>query len=466
MFVGREEELDELHRLYSRPGFQMVVLYGRRRVGKTTLIDRFVKGKKALYFTGKQQSSLLNLAEFSEKVYGCFDIPNSLPAFRTWSDALSFISKSCGSERLVFVFDELPYAAQTEPSLPSVLQVAIDHGFKQSNVFMVLCGSNERFMESEVLGSKSPLYGRRTAQIHLEPFDYLDAAKMISGASHEDQVRYYATFGGTPYYLEQIDAAAPYQENIANIIFNRMGLLFEEPQMLLRQELRELALYNSVMHAIASGATVPLRIADAAGIKQSSISKYLATLTDLGLIERRIPFGEDPRRKGIYKIKDPFFSFWYRFVGPVSEAIDMGNGPAIARELSSGQALTTYEGSVFETVCAQWIARQNRKQLLPFTVLAAGSWWGPDPQLREQVDVDLVAANREQHRLLCGECKWRNSFNEQETLAALQHRSALVPGRWKKIYLYLFTKRPVQDATRSSWSSNDSVRLVSADEMF
>ena len=219
MFVGRESELAALERLYRKDGFQMAVVYGRRRVGKTTLIDEFAKSKPSLFFTAQEKSAVLNLRLFSQAAYAHFDLPASTGAFETWADALSFVAERAkdAPERLVLVFDEFPYAAAAEPSLPSAFQIAIDHAFKGANVCVVLCGSNEGFMESEVLGRKSPLYGRRTAQIKLQPFDCFDAALMLPSCTIEDKVKYYATFGGTPYYLSQIDAELPYEDNVADL---------------------------------------------------------------------------------------------------------------------------------------------------------------------------------------------------------------------------------------------------------
>ena len=189
MFVGRESELAALERLYRKDGFQMAVVYGRRRVGKTTLIDEFAKSKPSLFFTAQEKSAVLNLRLFSQAAYAHFDLPASTGAFETWADALSFVAERAkdAPERLVLVFDEFPYAAAAEPSLPSAFQIAIDHAFKGANVCVVLCGSNEGFMESEVLGRKSPLYGRRTAQIKLQPFDCFDAALMLPSCTIEDK---------------------------------------------------------------------------------------------------------------------------------------------------------------------------------------------------------------------------------------------------------------------------------------
>lgn len=468
MFVGRESELKALGRLYERPGFQMVVVYGRRRVGKTSLIDEFTRDKRTLYFTAKVQSSALNLRDLSARAYSFFGMPASLPSFSSWGDAFDFIAERAGGERVVFVFDEFPYAAQSDPAIPSVLQEKIDHGFKQGSVFMVLCGSNQGFMESEVLQEKSPLYGRRTGQIHLGPFDCFDAALMLPGVGPESILRYYATFGGTPYYIEQVDASASYEENIANVLFDKVGLLFEEPAMLLRQELREPATYNSVLAAIAHGATEPARIADWSGVSPNSVGKYLKTLSGLGLVERRVPFGSNPdkSRSGVYGIADPFFAFWYRFVGPAIDAIELGAGGAVAAQTCSGQALPTYEGAQFENVCMQWLARNNGTDALPFLATSFGKWWGASPDERAVVDVDVIAASRQERALLCGECKWRNSFNETEALSLLERRSRLVPGRWDSTSFALFSKRAVSSGTRARARERADLILLSAEDLF
>ena len=468
MFVGREEELKTLERLYERKEFQMVVVYGRRRVGKTTLIDHFVREKPTLYFTAKIQSSMLNLKELTERVCRFFDLPASTPPFASWAAAFGFLAEKSRNNRFVFVFDELPYAAQVDPSLPSVLQAAIDHGFKQGGAFVILCGSNEGFMESEVLGRKSPLYGRRTGQIRLSPFDYRDASLMLSGTSPEEAIRYYATFGGTPYYLEQINPELGYKDNIARSIFDKSGVLYEEPMMLLRQELREPATYNSILLAIAHGATEPARIADWAGVNQNSVGKYLRTLIGLGLVERRVPFGENPgrSRNGIYSLSDPFFSFWYRFVGPAVDAIELGAGESLAASICASQALPTYEGLQFERICLQWVALQNKQGKLPFLATSFGKWWGTDPSIRETVAIDLVAANKTQKALLCGECKWRNSFDESEALRVAKQRSLLISGKWERRYVALFSKRPLSMATREKVAGNDGVLLVSGEDLF
>ncbi len=467
MFVAREEELETLRAMYDKNSFQLAVVYGRRRVGKTALLEKLSEEIPTLFFTAREQSSKNNLRDFSVEIRNFFDLPSSMSTFETWGDAFSFIAEMSSSltKPLLFVFDEFPYAAATDASLPSTLQVAIDHEFKKTNMLMVLCGSNEGFMESKVLGRKSPLYGRRNAQIRLKPFDCFDAAKMLPQAKPEDIVRYYATFGGTPYYLAQIDTTLTYEENVMHLFFNMYGLLYEEPLMFLRQELREPALYNSILGAIASGKTKPKQIAESAGVPLNSVAKYLKTLEALGIVEKVVPFSENPTksRRGIYKVKDPLFAYWYRFVSPNVGAIESGAGSQVAQAVAFGDSLSTYVGMQFENICLQWIVRQNRLGKLGFLASSFGKWWGSDPGIREEVDIDVVAGNKQTGEALFCECKWRNFFDETKALEVLEHRSTLVQGYSTKSYI-LFSKNPVSTTTRDKFKSRTDVCFVSAED--
>lgn len=470
-FVARDHELSVLSRLFDSDSFEMVVLYGRRRVGKTALIDEFVKDKRCLYFTALQQSSKLNLQDFSRAVLNFFGLPESTPSFGNWSDALLFVAEWARElgDRFVFVFDEFPYAAAGEPALPSMLQIAIDHGFLNTNVTMILSGSNEGFMESEVLGRKSPLYGRRTAQIRLQPFDYADAAKFLPNTAPQELVQYYAAFGGTPYYLARIRETDGFESNVLRLMFDSLGALREEPMMLLRQELREPSAYYSVLQSIAMGNTTPKLIAEHAGVEADAIGNYLKTLAGLGLIERNVPFGDDPNksRKGIYAIADPFFAYWFRFVGRNMGLIESNISEPVARKLAFGPAFDTYVGQQFETICRQWLIRQNAAGRLPFIATQFGKWWGNDPIAREQTDIDEVAADPLDKRILLGECKWRNTLNETEAIERLRRRAGLIRGySADDTWFMLFTKNPVGESTRNRYANDDHMELLAACDLY
>lgn len=471
MFVAREHELHTLEQLYASDSFEMVVLYGRRRIGKTALIDEFTKDKRTLYFTAMQQSTRLNLQDFSRAILTFFGMPTSTPPFSDWSSALSFVAEQAqaSAERFVFVFDEFPYAAATEPSLPSIMQIAIDHGLLATKITLILSGSNEGFMESDVLGRKSPLYGRRTAQIRLLPFDYADAAQFLPNTSPQDRVKYYATFGGTPYYLARIRETDGFESNVLRLMFDNLGPLREEPMMLLREELREPAAYYSVLQSIASGNATPKLIAEHAGVESDAIGNYLKTLSSLRLVERNVPFGDNPdkSRKGMYRIADPFFAYWFRFVGRNMGILESNISESVASKLAFGPTFDTYVGQQFETICEQWLIRRNATGELPFIATQFGKWWGNDPIAREQTDIDVIAASPLDHQILLGECKWRNTFNETEALERLHRRAGLVHGySVDNTYFVLFTKQPVAQATASRYRDNDNVIFVSTDDLY
>jgi len=466
MFVGRENELSELEALFAKDGFQMMVVYGRRRVGKTTLLAQFAAGKPHIFFTAQESNDSANLKSFSRALYAHAGLPTGTGGFDSWADAFTFLADQARANRLVLVFDEFPYAAQANKSLPSILQRAIDQEFKGGQLFLVLNGSNVGFMESDVLGSKSPLYGRRTAQMQLLPFDYLDASKMLKGASREDCIRYYACLGGVPHYLSFVDSKNSFEDNIVSLFFRKSSVFAEEPLMLLRQELREPALYNAILLALAKGANTPQLVADAIDEDRTKVMKYLGTLLALGLVEKRTPLfvNQAKTRKGVYRIADPLFSFWYRYVFPIHGEVQLGTGEVIACSKVL-PVLTELEGIRFEDVCLQWLRRKNALGELPFIATSLGSWWGTDPRNRKQSDVDVMAAEPVAKQLLLGECKWRSSLQCGTALNALMDKAGLFPD-FKEVWHCLFSKDGFDAAAKRIAKDNPSVALIGLAELF
>ncbi len=465
MFVGRDEELTRLEKLYRTGSFQMAVVYGRRRVGKTTLVHEFAKSKKTLFFTALDQADKDNLADFSTRVWEFFDMPQAA-FFASWADAFDFLAKQAERERFILVFDEFPYAAARNKALPSVLQACIDSKLKQGKLFLVLCGSNQGFMESEVLGRKSPLYGRRTAQLKIEPLGYLDAAKMLPGLDVQECFRYYGCFGGVPYYLEQVDAGAPFWENVAEQYFDTTGFLYDEPYGLLRQEFNEPALYASILRAVAGGAGRMTEISEQTGIARTSLPRYLSSLAALGIVERAVPFGENPAtsKRAIYRIEDACYDFWFAFVMPRVSEIEQGLGRAAAKAIGDAR-LDTYLGKRFERLCAEWLVAQAKAEALPIAATSVGSWWGTNPALREQDDIDVLAADTSGKRMLIAECKYRESFDESEAFAKLEARRDLVKG-YETVAEYLFSKRTLSDATLAKIAQDPRRASISLAQMY
>lgn len=444
----------------------MVVVYGRRRVGKTTLIHEFCKGKRMLLFTALDQSDTSNLRDFSTRIIEFFNLPNGTGAFSSWRSAFEYLAQQAAHERFGLVFDEFPYAAKRNESLPSALQIIIDHSLKTTSLFLILCGSDQGFMESEVLGRKSPLYGRRTAQIHLKQLGFRDAAKMLPELSPQDAFRFYGCFGGVPYYLDQVRPDVSLRENLTSLFFNPMGFLYEEPLALLRQELSEPALYSSVLRAIAHGCNKPKEISDVTGIQQTTLPRYLKILERLGIVRRNVPFGQNPEwsKKGIYRIEDACYDFWSRFVMPNMGDIESGLGTAIARSITD-QALDEFLGHRFELLCLEWLIEEAQKGGLPIAATAVGSWWGTNLAKRAQDDIDVLAADRAGKRLLIGECKYRESFDEHAELVDLEGKRDLIKG-FHAEYLYLFTKYPVSAGTKRASVDRQDIRFVSLEDMY
>lgn len=314
------------------------------------------------------------------------------------------------------------------------------------------------------LGEKNPLFGRRTAQIHLGPFGYRDAALMLPGLSRAELVEFYAVFGGTPYYLSMIDTSESLKTNAERLFFRKEGLLYEEPMMLLRQELHEPAIYSSVLDAIAAGANKPQEIADRIGEDRGSVGRYLETLQSMKIFEEREPYGEsrERSRKGIYWISEPALAFWYRFVRPAMDAIEMDAGELEARELFEGNDIPAYVGHWFETICLEWTIVQAKKGALPIRPVRFGSWWGADPVRKGQTDIDVVAGSKRRRELFAGECKWWNSFDAGKATQELVRRAQLISG-YDTVRYGLFTKDQISAGFAGTlgpeWTFVDAERL-------
>jgi AAA+ ATPase superfamily predicted ATPase len=467
MFVSRTNELSALSRLYAKDSFQMAIVYGRRRVGKTTLVSEFVKGKPAIFFAAQEANEYLNLQLFSSEAYAFFGLPKSMGAFRNWHDAFSFIAEKAKEQRFILVIDEFPYLATKSKSIQSILQNIIDHEIKNTNLFLILCGSQISFMENQVLGAKSPLFGRRTAQFRIEGFDYFDAAQMLPGVSNEDKIRYYACIGGTPHYLGQIDPALSFEENIIELYFEPQSYLFSEPAMLLMQELREPAMYNSVISAIATGSSKLNDISTKVGEETSTSGKYVRTLVDLRILRKDVPFGENPEhsRKTLYQIADNCYRFWYRYVFFHSAGVETGTGRIIAESMVFPELSAFIGKPAFEEVCRQYIIRKNKENGLPFLATNFGTWWGTDNREKQAADIDIVADYKPQGKVLLCECKWRNEPTDAAEVRKLLEKPYLLPGYSEYCFMF-FSKSPYTGAALELARDNKNLRLVSLDMLF
>ncbi|WP_204793452.1 ATP-binding protein [Olsenella profusa] len=476
MFIGRERELSDLERAYKDGGFQMVAVYGRRRVGKTALLHRFVSDKENVcYFTALRTTARENLDGLSaalaqETTYpdndlypGAAVFPEAYPVYRSFAEAFAALFRMAQRERIIFVIDEYPYLAESYPGISSLLQKLIDENKQSSRLFLVLCGSSMSFMEEQVLGEKSPLYGRRTLQMKLDPFDAFDAAQLLGNPDSAKAVEFYALAGGVPLYLEQLDARRSVAWNIANRLLAPSSILSNEVENLLLQEVRSPSSYNAIVEAIARGCVRPQEISDRTGIKSPLVQQCLSRLERLAIVRRTEPVGHHKKNQVRYVIADNLFRFHYRFGIRYRTAVESGLAEAAARRIVSDD-LSTFVGPVFEEVCRQWLMRQVAGGELDMIPVEMGSWWGTNPVTRQEEEVDVVVRGVD-GELVIGECKWNNAPVDASVLGTLRRRAALFGGG-ENTQLYLFARNGFDEACRERARRAPDVHLVALGEMF
>lgn len=457
MFIGRENELAALEELYRRNDFQMFVLYGRRRVGKTTLLNEFCRDKDAIFYSALQTTDRSNLEKFSEEVFGHYGL-STLEPFTSWENALSFIQDRQEGKQLVVVLDEFPYLAWSNPALLSGLQHLVDHKLQYGKLFLIVSGSYMGFMEKEVLGSKSPLFGRRTAQLHMKSFDYRTAVRFLDGFGHEDKLKLYGACGGTAIYLRQIRPGLSFGENIRNAYLRVTSYLYEEPLLLLRQEVRKPEMYSAVIEAIADGASKANEIAMKTGEESAKCIKYINTLCELGILYKEFPFGEkSTSRNTIYRIADFMFRFWYRYVFGNRTLIETGASDAVYKRRIEPD-YDRYMGVVFERVCRDYLLARNAAGDLPILFSSIGRWWGTDPVTRKQEEIDLIAADGDRY-LIC-ECKWRNEKADMSVLRRLREKADAFSRKRGDTWYVIMSRAGFTSAVSEEASRNDRIVLI------
>ena len=459
MFIGRNTELKILDKLYCSNRFEFAVIYGRRRVGKTALINEFSKDKDTIFFTGVETNAKQNLENFSRCI---MEYQTGLAvdsSFANFQAALEYVFQLAQKKRLVLVIDEYPYVARASKSFASTLQLLIDKNKDSSKLFLILCGSSMSYMEDNVLAYKAPLYGRRTAQLKIQPFDFFESCRYFENFSGEDKALAYGIMGGTPQYLMQLDDRLSIEDNIKNTHLNPASSIFEEPNNLLKQEVREPAIYNAVITAIATGASKMSEISGKIDEDTSVCATYIKNLISLGIVEKEMPYGEKSGRKTIYSIEDNMFRFWYRFVPENTSLISRGAADLAYSRIAP--ELSAYMGGVFEEICKQYLWRLllAGKCAVSFTEL--GRWWGTNPKTRTQEEIDIMGTDKDS--ALFGECKWTNDKVDLGVLETLVERSSLF--HFGKTHFYLFSKSGFTKGCRDKAAALGNVSLVSYGDM-
>lgn len=460
MFIGREAELQFLNDKYNEKKGQLIVLYGRWRVGKTETLREFCKGKQHIFFSCTQSTDRVQLARFSKQI-----LREGIPAgryiteFSDWEKAFrAILELPYGGEKKLIVIDEFPYLCRGNKSIPSILQNLWDAELRDAPVMIVLCGSAMSFIEKELLAEKNPLYGRATGIWKMKEMGFYDAAKFFPNYSSWDKVLAYAVLGGIPHYLNQWNADLSVGENIRRNILSKGCVLYSEVEFLLHQELRETPVYNSIIEAVALGNTKLNDISQKSLVEDTSkTSVYLKNLIELGIVEREFSVDVGTKEKansgrGIYRLTDNFFRFWYAFGFANYSQLEDGDVDGVYEYIIE-PALHEFASFAFEDICREFVREMQKAGALPFRYAKMGRWTGrttvrdenfPNGLRTAETEIDLLGIGRDAKEYLVGECKFKKSpFSYSEYLDTM---AKLDPQKQKaKFYYALFSESGFDD---------------------
>ena len=416
-FINREQELDFLERKFNENAPHLIVLYGKRRVGKTELIKNFMEQKRGVYILSTNDSLQENIKEMKRK-FSDLTGKNYFQDIETSSffDLFKYLADEIGNEKAVITIDEFPYLIEMNKGIVSVFQKIWDELLAHTNLFLIICGSSIGMMETEVLAYKSPLYGRRTGEWKVEPLAFNHAGLFFEKFDKPEMFKTWSICGGTPFYLEKIDPLLSVEENIKQKILKKGEILYSEPRVLMKEEFREPKTYTLILKYLSLGYNTQGKIASVTGLEKGNLSKYLSVLEDVHIIEHILPLGK--KKRGIYEINDLYFSFWFRFVYPNLSDLEIGLVDEVFSRIS-GQ-LNTYYGKTFERLVFEQLRLKNIK--LPFQFTEIRRWWHKDKE------IDVVVLNENEKQILFIESKWRDiKYREAEKiLADLVEKSSFV----------------------------------------
>ncbi|MCL1805327.1 MAG: ATP-binding protein [Clostridiales bacterium] len=424
-FINREEELGFLERQYVSGYASMVVLYGRRRLGKTSLIHEFARGKPFLYFLATEEAEHLSIRALKDRIAEYTgDELLAQAEIGSWDILFQTLAKSITRERLVLAIDEFQYLGKVNPAFPTIFQRIWDTLLQNQNIMVILCGSLVHMMESQTLAYASPLYGRRTGQIRLRQIDFQHYGKFYDRLPYRELVERYAVTGGTPKYIELFEGNADIYQEIERHILDRQSLLFEEPVFLLQHEVSEIGSYFSILRSIAAGNHRLGKICADLGVKETSMPKYLRTLIDMHILEREVPVTEkNPERSkmGLYRIRDHFLRFWFLFVYPEKARLELSDTSFVMDKIRAS-FVENHAAYVYEYICQSEMWRLAEQGKVRIGKL--GRWWN------NQDEIDIVGLDNDSSEITFGECKFRNRPMDVDVFESLLSKKELV--LWNK----------------------------------
>ncbi|MCL2323585.1 MAG: AAA family ATPase [Oscillospiraceae bacterium] len=455
MFLGREKELKKLNELYEKDGFQFAIMYGRKHVGKTTLISEFVRNKLNIFFVSQEYDNQTALAIFSKRIYTFFKL-NRVTNFPNWNSAFDFITEKAKDERIILVLDEFHYLVNTNKFIPSILKNLIEHKMKNSKLFLIICGSRISFMDNKI-SSMSTL-------MKIEPLNFIESSKFVPNYCSLDKIITYSITGGIPYYLQKFSDTRTIKENVVKEILNKSSHLYEEPRNLLRQGLREIFVYNSIIEAIAEGNARIDDISTKVDLESEKCSKYLHLLIELDILKKEPPAGEVENRRSIFRITDNYFKFWFRFIFNNIEFIEQDCGETLYDNLIEPYLSDYIRKNVFKDVCAEYLKIQNIDGKLPFIFTKIGGWWGVNHTLKTQLEIDLLALGKDDSAIFC-ECKWKDEPIDMLELNKLRVTAEVFKKYSHKIFA-LFSKMGFTGEVIDESNRLNNIILVDLEKLF
>lgn len=460
-FINRKSELATLQTEYEREESSFVVIYGRRRVGKTALINHFCQGKDSIYFLATEESESQNRDSFKKLVgehLGNTLLTNS--GISRWEDIFEVIKNRSNQEkRLILVLDEFQYLGKANKAFPSVLMGIWDRLLKDCNIMLILCGSLINMMTTQVLSYDSPLYGRRTAQIRLGQIPFENYCEFYPKMPFSDLLERYAVTGGVPKYVELFAKNTDIYNAIGDNVLSKNSFLYAEPEFLLQKEVAEIGSYFSILKTIAAGNHKLGKIASTLEVPQTKLTTYLKTLIDLDLIEREVPVTEEnpsKSKQGLYFIKDNFISFWFKFVYPYKSLIESDQEQFVMKKIRQN-FIDNHVSYVYEDVCRKQIWQLLNQGI---SINRAGRWWG-----NKDVEIDVVAYDSVGEDIVFGECKYSIHPKGMDVLNALREKAEYV--KWnqtnRKEYFCIFSKSGFSDALVEYAQNHSNVILISCE---
>jgi hypothetical protein len=454
MFIGREIELTALERLYAAGGFAFAALYGRRRIGKTALLCEFSGKKPVIHFNALESNEPQNLSLLLNMLKQRGVVPDETPS--SMEEMLDFLFRYSTEQHFVLILDDYHLLTKACKGLPALLVRLIERYRSQSQMMLILSTCSMPVAEKEFFGKKAPYATLLNTSLHLKPLDFFTCRKFFRSISSIELAYIYGMVGGIPEYLCMFHERLSLEDNVRNTFLNPSSILFQEPFLILKQEVREPSLYNAILSAIANGATKLSEIAVVIGEETSVAAAYLRNLILMEIVSKETPATENTAKKTIYRISDSVFRFWYRFLPDVLSDIQQTRPDLAWRKIEP--LLTEYMGEVFEEICRQYLSGLSKAGKTPFPLNSIGRWWGMDPFTREKLQVPILAAD-EHDSMLFGTCKWSPEKMDVEELSHLIEQSEFFPCQQR--YFYLFSKSGFTRTCQDTAEQLSNVTLVS-----